>query len=283
MNPVGCINDKYRARLARRDWYANVQAPYFEHAVDLVNAKIKSHYVRYFDLTSINIHLIENAPALLQSAMIKAELVETLTAQIEATVRNARTELSSLIARFGKVAEDNGVSAAPKFFQEPLRVAVRIVSPICIEYLEAIQEADEVILVVENLRLRGILHRGECDRTAATVDQLLKSVQRSAFGIAQGLRRRARSDADFLSKNALPNAATPQKKLPTATVFVQQEIEQSEETREDPRIDNGTRTPIDLGPVSEFEDRRPLETRVTPHGEGIDGQFLEISSVGNSA
>jgi hypothetical protein len=37
-------------------------------------AKVKSHYVRYFDATSTNVHLIENAIALLQPEQIQPDL-----------------------------------------------------------------------------------------------------------------------------------------------------------------------------------------------------------------
>jgi hypothetical protein len=185
------VNQKYRERMARKDWFGNVQAPYLEQSTEFLNAKVKSHYVRYFDLTSINIHFIENAAALLQCAEICSDLVDKLIDQVESVIRNVDSEIIAYTHAAMQVAENNGVKVSAKFFQEPLRVEVRLLSPICFCYLDALQKTDGLILILENLRLRGVIKRGECDRQIAKVDHLLKSIQRTAFGLGVGLRRRA--------------------------------------------------------------------------------------------
>jgi len=208
------VNQKYRERMARKDWFGNVQAPYLEQSTEFLNAKVKSHYVRYFDLTSINIHLIENAAALLQCAEIRSDLVDKLIDQVESVIRNVDSEIIAYTHAAMQIAENNGVKVSAKFFQEPLRVEVRLLSPICFCYLDALQKADGLILILENLRLRGVIKRGECDRQIAKVDHLLKAIQRTAFGLAVGLRRRARNGTESTNKNAIPIAAKSTVNIP---------------------------------------------------------------------
>lgn len=199
MSASGGVNDKYLERLARKDWFTNVQAPYFEQAVELLNAKVKSHYVRFFDATSNNIHLIENATALLQSERIQPDLVDRVLGQLEVTIREVTREIEAHTRAGTRLAEDNGVSLEAKFFQEPLKAKAKILSPIAFGYLDVLQKADRLILILESLRLRGVIKRPDCDRQIAHLGHRLKAVPRCAFELAVGLRHTARGEVSEIS------------------------------------------------------------------------------------
>jgi hypothetical protein len=188
------VNERYMQRIARRDWFKNNQAPYFEVAVAFVNAKVKSHYARYFDLTSHNIHLIENACALLQSDVIKPEHIEVFETELRTRIDTVATELDTNTRAGTQLAEENAIALDVKYFQEPLKIAVKILSPLCFEYLDVLQKADRLILVLESLRLRRTIERKACEQQISRVHHVLAGIQRAAFQLAVGLRARSKTN-----------------------------------------------------------------------------------------
>jgi hypothetical protein len=211
MGANGSINAKYLARLARKDWFRNIQAPYYEQVADFINPKIKSHYTRYFDATSTNIHFIENGCALLQSPLINAEQIELLEQRIEHTIGKVIQQIEADIARAQQLMDANAVQLDAKFFQDPLSVAVKILSPLGFQYLDALQKADHLILCLESVRLRGIIKRTDCDKQIARIDHGLKSIQRCAFELAVGLRNRVRITGK--GEDSTSNASAPEQEI----------------------------------------------------------------------
>lgn len=187
------VNAKYLLKIGRKDWFKNNQAAYYEVEVALLNAKIKSHYARYFDATSTNIHLIENACALLQSNSIKPEHIERFETELRGRIESAATEIESNTAAGTQLADDNAIKVDVKYFQEPLRLVAKIISPLCYEYLDVLQKADRLIVILESLRLRAAIERKHCEQQIARVHHILGAIQRAAFQLAVGLRARSKA------------------------------------------------------------------------------------------
>jgi hypothetical protein len=187
------VNEKYLQKLGRRDWFRNNQSAYIEVEVKFLNAKVKSHYVRYFNPTSTNIHLIENACALLQSDVIKPEHIEKFEADLRARMEAAASEIETNVAAGTTLAADNAVPLEVKFFQEPLKLTVKILSPLCYEYLDVLQKADRLIVILECLRIRGTIERKACEQQISRVHHVLDGIQRAAFQLAVGLRARSKA------------------------------------------------------------------------------------------
>ncbi len=186
------VNEKYLQKLGRRDWFRNNQSAYIEVEVKFLNAKVKSHYVRYFNPTSTNIHLIENACALLQSEVIKPEHIEKFEADLRARMEAVASEIETNVAAGTTLAADNAVPLEVKFFQEPLKLTVKILSPLCYEYLDVLQKADRLIVILECLRIRGTIERRACEQQISRVHHVLDGIQRAAFQLAVGLRARSK-------------------------------------------------------------------------------------------
>jgi hypothetical protein len=187
------VNEKYLQKLGRRDWFRNNQSAYIEVEVKFLNAKVKSHYVRYFNPTSTNIHLIENACALLHSDVIKPEHIEKFEADLRARMEAAASEIETNVIAGTKLAADNAVPLEVKFFQEPLKLTVKILSPLCYEYLDVLQKADRLIVILECLRIRGTIERKACEQQISRVHHVLDGIQRAAFQLAVGLRARSKA------------------------------------------------------------------------------------------
>ena len=71
--PPASVNDRYFEQLARKDWLRNLQTAYFEQRVALKHARIKSHFVRYFDMTSKNVHFVEHLARQLRAGGVRRE------------------------------------------------------------------------------------------------------------------------------------------------------------------------------------------------------------------
>jgi hypothetical protein len=189
------VNARYLAKLGRKDWFESNHGAYIEVEVQFRNAKVKGHYVRYFNPTSSNIHLIENACALLQSDFIKPEHIEKFETDLRARMDAAASEIETNVAAGTKLAADNAVPLEVKFFQEPLKLTVKILSPLCYEYLDVLQKADELIVILECLRIRGTIERKACEQQISRVHHVLDGIQRAAFQLAVGLRARSKTAA----------------------------------------------------------------------------------------
>ena len=204
------VNEKYLQKLGRRDWFRNNQSAYIEVEVRFLNAKVKSHYVRYFNPTSTNIHLIENACALLQSDVIKPEHIEKFEADLRARMEAAASEIETNVAAGTTLAADNAVPLEVKFFQEPLKLTVKILSPLCYEYLDVLQKADRLIVILECLRIRGTIERRACEQQISRVHHVLDGIQRAAFQLAVGLRARSKTTVtESVQKNLDTPVETP--------------------------------------------------------------------------
>jgi hypothetical protein len=190
------VNARYLQKIDRRDWFGNNQAAYFEVAVSFLNAKVKSHYARYFNPTSTNIHLIENACALLQSDLIKPEHIEKFETEIRQRIETAAKEIEGNIAAGTQLADDNAIKVDVKYFQEPLQLTAKIISPLCYEYLDVLQKADRLIVILESLRLRAAIERKHCEQQIARVHHILVAIQKAAFQLAVGLRARSKEKMD---------------------------------------------------------------------------------------
>ena len=204
------VNEKYLQKLGRRDWFRNNQSAYIEVEVRFLNAKVKSHYVRYFNPTSTNIHLIENACALLQSDVIKPEHIEKFEADLRARMEAAASEIETNVAAGTTLAADNAVPLEVKFFQEPLKHTVKILSPLCYEYMDVLQKADRLIVILECLRIRGTIERRACEQQISRVHHVLDGIQRAAFQLAVGLRARSKTTVtESVQKNLDTPVETP--------------------------------------------------------------------------
>ena len=190
------VNARYLQKIDRRDWFGNNQGAYIEVAVSFLNAKVKSHYARYFNPTSTNIHLIENACALLQSDLIKPEHIEKFETEIRQRIEAAAKEIETNIAAGTQLADDNAIKVDVKYFQAPLQLNAKIISPLCYEYLDVLQKADRLIVILESLRLRAAIERKHCEQQIARVHHILGAIQKAAFQLAIGLRARSKERTD---------------------------------------------------------------------------------------
>jgi hypothetical protein len=185
--PPASVNDRYIERLARKDWLRNLQTAYFEQRVALRHARIKSHYVRYFEMTSKNVHFVEH----LARQLVPAEVVARAEAFLLDRLDSSMAEVDRETVRIQGELQAEGVTALPTYIQAPLELDARCTSPKMARYLELLLKADRLFTMLEALRLAGAIPTDAYAHRCATVIARLVDVPRRALGVSVGLRKHA--------------------------------------------------------------------------------------------
>ena len=188
LGPVSdSVNGRYLANLARKDWLKNLQTAYFRQRIALHHPRVKSHFVRYFGITSKNTHFIEQAARVL----LGAEAVDRAEAHLSERIDAAMKDIDGATVRAKTLLEAEGVTATPEYAQEPLDIEAKWTSPKMARYLELMIKADRLLTLLEALRLCGAITTNVYDRQVALVIRQLATVPRVALNLTMGLRKRA--------------------------------------------------------------------------------------------
>lgn len=185
--PPASVNDRYFEKLARKDWLRNLQTAYFEQRVALKHARIKSHFVRYFDMTSKNVHFVEH----LARQLVPAAFVTSAETFILDRIDISMTEIDKETERLQGELQAEGVTTLPAYVQAPLELDARCTSPKMTRYLELLLKADRLFTMLEALRLAGAITSDSYDHRCAVIIARLVDVPRRALNTAVGLRKHA--------------------------------------------------------------------------------------------
>lgn len=189
--PHTSVNVRYVEKLAKKDWLRNLQTAYFEHRVALKHARIKSHYVRYFGMTSRNVHFVEHLARLLVPAEVVARGEGYILVRLDTSMRAIDKET----VRVQGLLQAEGVTALPEYVQAPLELDARCTSPKMTRYLELMLKADRLFTMLEALRLAGAVSTNGYDYRCAVIIARLVDVARTALRVSIGLRKRAHAAA----------------------------------------------------------------------------------------
>ncbi len=208
--PHTSVNVRYIEKLAKKDWLRNLQTAYFEHKVALKHARIKSHYVRYFGMTSRNIHFVEHLARLLVPAEIVAQGEGFILKRLDTSMR----EIDKETVRVQGLLQAEGVTALPEYIQAPLELDARCTSPKMTRYLELMLKADRLFTMLEALRLAGAVTTNSYDYRCAVIIARLVDVARTTLKVTIGLRKRAHAAAANDSARAPLRAPAKPSPLP---------------------------------------------------------------------
>jgi hypothetical protein len=216
--PHSSVNVRYVEKLAKKDWLRNLQTAYFEHRVALKHARIKSHYVRYFGMTSKNVHFVEHLARLLVPAEVVAQGESFILKRLDTSMR----EIDKETVRVQGLLQAEGVTVLPEYIQAPLELDARCTSPKMTRYLELMLKADRLFRMLEALRLAGAVSTNGYDHRCAVIIARLMDVARTVVKVTIGLRKRAHAAAAngsvrTLSRGPADPTAPPQAAAPAAT------------------------------------------------------------------
>lgn len=184
----GGNNGKYYVKLEKKDWLASVEGARDIEPSAFFHPKIKSHFVRYYGATAYNFHYMEvHARA---SKALTAPMIEEAENHIHEVIQKATREINQYTVASEELLRQTGSKQTVRYGSGPLLIPAEIVSPYCDAYLSLTVKADYLYTLLEYQRLRRMITNAACDKEFARIDRLLKSVSRSAFELARGLRAR---------------------------------------------------------------------------------------------
>jgi len=186
-SPPPSVNVRYFEKLAKKDFLKNLQTAYVAQRVGLKHARTKSHFVRYFALTSRNVHVIEQVAR----TLLPSEVVDLAEAQLVNRIETSMVLTDKATARTQALLQAEAITALPEYLQRPLEVEAKCTSPKVTRYLELILKADRLLTYLEALRLAGAIETNAYDRQVTVAVRELVAVPRAAFHLAISLRKRA--------------------------------------------------------------------------------------------
>jgi len=197
-SPPPSVNVRYFEKLAKKDFLRNLQTAYVAQRVGLKHARTKSHFVRYFALTSRNVHVIEQVAR----TLLPSEVVDLAEAQLVTRIETSMVLTDKATARTQALLQAEAITALPEYLQRPLEVEAKCISPKMTRYLELILKADRLMTFLEALRLAGVIGTNVYDQQVAVVVRDLLAVARCAFHLAIALRKRAAEEPATTAKPA---------------------------------------------------------------------------------
>ena len=207
----GGNNGKYYVKLEKKDWLASVEGARDIEPSAFFHPKIKSHFVRYYGATAFNFHYMEvHARA---SKALTASAIEEAENHIDGVIQKATREIDQYTAASEELLRQSGSKQTIRYGSGPLLIPAEIVSPYCDAYLGLTVKADNLYALLEYQRLRRLITNPVCDKEFARIDRLLKSVSRSAFELARGLRARTQPQHD---KDKEPGLQSEKRSAPPA-------------------------------------------------------------------
>lgn len=187
------INAKYYERLARKDVLAKVEGARDIEVCAFQHPKIKSHYVRYYSFTALNLHYMEVHARSNERLRSTPQLIEQAERHVAEVLDKSIQDVERYLVIAEQLLREQGLAQAVRYGTGPLLVAAEVVSPYCGSYLQLLMQADRLMSLLEYQRLRRLISNAACDKEFARIDRLLKAVQRAAFGMARGLRMRSQA------------------------------------------------------------------------------------------
>jgi hypothetical protein len=186
MSDDGRINERILANLRKKDWLQKLESAYLVYPTDLHSPEIKRLYLRFFDVTSLNVHFIQ----VYCRTKLPHEMVVQAERFLESAILKAVTELDGDIIRAQQLLDGNGIRNLANYLAKPLRVDVRVLSSITNRYLDLFVKTDHLLRILETLQISGAIKIEECDTRRAMLKRQVRRIASSGRNLSDGLRQR---------------------------------------------------------------------------------------------
>lgn len=178
------VNAKIENRIATRDFLASLESAYVVRQTTINTPVIKRVYLRFFDPTQLNMHII--------SVYGRVGLSEEQVVQVEEGVRKSLADadayLNEKLNECAALFQANGISASAKHLA-PKQFDARVISPLSSKYLKLLVKADQLIAMIEVLVIEDIIRTTRGEMLIAEVRNRLRKIATSVRTIALGVRR----------------------------------------------------------------------------------------------
>lgn len=190
MNDNGRVNKRILALLkAKKDPLKKLESAYRTYPTTFFSPDVKRLYLRFFESTAIQVHYVE-VIARLEPAL-GAETAEKCENHLLKVVTKLIGEVDKAIDTAAALMQANGLTQEALFLPDGLEVQVRVTSPIMRNYLKLMEKTEQLIGLLETLRIDGVITTAMCDSRRGQLKAQIKTFASASRRIARSLRSRA--------------------------------------------------------------------------------------------
>ena len=189
MNDNGNVNRRILASLKKPDPLQRLESAYRSVTTTFCSPDVKRLYLRFFESTALQVHYIEVfariEPAL--GAEVAEKCENHLAEQLQKLIENVDNAIDAGEA----LKQANGLTQQASFLPDGLVAEVRVTSPIMRRYLILMEKTDQMIALLETLRIDGVVTTPACDTRRGQLKAQIKTFNGAARRLAMSLRARA--------------------------------------------------------------------------------------------
>lgn len=189
MNDNGRVNQKILASLLKKsDPLKKLESAYRTYPTTFRSPDVKRLYLRFFESTALQLHYIE-VIARVERAL-GAEVAEKCENHLNEQLKILIDEVDKAIDAGEALKQANGLTQDVNFLPEGLVVDVRVTSPIMRQFLILMEKTEQMITLLETLRIDGVITTPMCDTRRGQLKAQIKNFNRAARQLAKSLRSR---------------------------------------------------------------------------------------------
>ena len=205
----GSINKRILQKNQGPDALRKLESAYRDYPTAFYSAEVKRLFLRFFDITTLQVHYVEVIVRLKEG--LGAEVAEKCEAHLNDQIKKLLDEVDRGIDGAHALMQANGLTKEAAFLQAPITFSVRVTSPIMRNYLRLMEKTDQLIRMMETLRIDGVVSTAQCDSRRGVLKRHIKIFATSARRLANDLRVRARKLETADSNNATPRCKKAKK------------------------------------------------------------------------
>lgn len=209
MNDNGKVNRRIMESLKRPDPLKRLESAYRTYPTTFCSPDVKRLYLRFFESTALQVHYVE-VIARMEPAL-GAEVAEKCENHLAEQIKKLIDEVDKAIDAGEALKQANGLTQQASFLPDGLMVQVRVTSPIMRKYLILMEKTEQMIALLETLRIDGVITSAMCDTRRGQLKAQIKTFARAARHLATSLRSRAEAaqkahDAGKAAEKVVGNA-----------------------------------------------------------------------------
>jgi hypothetical protein len=191
MNDNGKVNQRILASLKRPDPLKRLESAYRTYPTTFYSPDVKRLYLRFFESAALQVHYVE-VIARMEPAL-GAEVAERCESHLAGQIQKLIDEVDKAIEAGESLKQANGLTQQVSFLPDGLAVEVRVTSPIMRKFLILMEKTEQMIALLETLRIDGVITTAMCDTRRGQLKAQIKMFASAARRIATSLRSRAKA------------------------------------------------------------------------------------------
>lgn len=181
----GAVNARILAKEAKAD-FRRVEAASIKMRTHFTSAEAKRLFVRMFHTLQLNAHFI----SVIARTRIEHQDIEKIEAALRADIDATKDKLNQALDGAEALFKAHGIGTSATYDTQPLEIEVGILSSSGRRYLEALNQFDQLMPLLQTLEIHEVITTQALDIQRAALKRQLKDIANGARRLATGLRRR---------------------------------------------------------------------------------------------